>query len=300
MSSTEPYEVQYNRTAKTFINYRTGDPHWVLITPDMAKEILSTLNTANRGFKKHRVDRYSEDMKAGLWIPNGASIAFRFRDDTSDAQVLCDGQNRLEACVRSGSAFIAIVVCRLPPLSFEVTDKGANRTAGDDLTVAKEKNANVLASAARQFYMTAPKEFGGLGGVTNTRVMSHRIVANIVADHPDLRWACSLVTGSLKKPSLGLFPSTALAACIYMTSRRDKVAAVEFATKSLSGVMLEKDTPEFLLNRRLTEIAGSRAKLNNFDMIAHYLVAWRMKRRGEKKKYLRWTPEQNDFPGVEA
>lgn len=67
----------------------------VFVTPEMAKQWLSSANWKNRRLMPTVVARYACDMKLGFWALTHQGIAFR-----SDG-TLADGQHRLAAVVKS-------------------------------------------------------------------------------------------------------------------------------------------------------------------------------------------------------
>lgn len=79
--------------------------HTQWITPPVAKELLK-LNDNIRKLKPRQMRRIESDMSRGRWTRNGSTMVF------DDAGKLIDGQHRLEACVRTGAGFWAIIVLR--------------------------------------------------------------------------------------------------------------------------------------------------------------------------------------------
>lgn len=76
----------------------------VLITPELAEELLRK-NTENfRSLDVARVEVYAKAMRAGKWELNGESIKI------SHDEVLLDGQTRLHAIVRSGVSVRSVVI----------------------------------------------------------------------------------------------------------------------------------------------------------------------------------------------
>lgn len=73
------------------------------ITPEVARVYLKQ-NTNNRNLIKRKLAQYAKDMKEGRWVLNGEPIQF---DDSGE---LINGQHRLNACIRSNSAFTTLVV----------------------------------------------------------------------------------------------------------------------------------------------------------------------------------------------
>lgn len=92
------------------------------VTPELAKRWLA-LNTNNRKMSEIVVNGYKNDMLAGKWSLTHQGIAFY------DDATLADGQQRLEAVIRSGCT-----------VSFMVTF-GVEKKAGADIDVHRARRA---------------------------------------------------------------------------------------------------------------------------------------------------------------
>lgn len=110
------------------------------ITPRMAKAILDTYNTDNRGLKRHKIRPLVGELRSGGWLVTGETIKF------SDRRLL-DGQNRLTACFESGVPIRTHVVFGIPDEAFAIIDTGAPRTGPDVLVCAKVLNPGIIAHA---------------------------------------------------------------------------------------------------------------------------------------------------------
>lgn len=104
--------------------------HVVNITVDMAKEILSLFNEGNRTKKWKSIERYLRDMNDGIWRLTHEAIAF------ADIPKLLDGQNRLEAIVKSEKSLKVLVVIGLPAEVATAINEGQNRSGSDAALVA--------------------------------------------------------------------------------------------------------------------------------------------------------------------
>ena len=94
------------------------------ISPTMAEELLKH-NTANRRVNKSTVDRYADDMVAGLWASKGAPIIMKSNG------VLADGQHRLLAAVKAQHTLKGAVVITVDEEDANFYDIGRHRTVGD-------------------------------------------------------------------------------------------------------------------------------------------------------------------------
>ncbi|WP_257264502.1 ParB/RepB/Spo0J family partition protein [Endozoicomonas sp. ONNA2] len=109
----------------------------LLMTPEMAENILEERNGRNRKISKELVRRISRDIKNDRWIFNGQPIIF------DDEGHLIDGQHRLTAIARSGKAVETLVVSGIEDKkAFHTIDHGKPRTFGCNLSADKISNYN--------------------------------------------------------------------------------------------------------------------------------------------------------------
>lgn len=99
----------------------------IRISPAVA-ESMRVRNIRNRNESAKTQNLWAEDMKAGRWRPEDASIKFGWDG------VLLDGQNRLGAIIRSGLTTPMRVVWNMDPATQLVMDQGLPRGL-DDVTV---------------------------------------------------------------------------------------------------------------------------------------------------------------------
>ena len=113
------------------------------ITPNIASVYLAR-NTHNRKKKEKKIKEWAAVMKAGGWRLNGETIKF-YEDGT-----LADGQNRLEAVIRSGVP-VEMEVRYGIPNDVTTFDIGSNRNMHDILVLSgyKQKNLNITIKALR-------------------------------------------------------------------------------------------------------------------------------------------------------
>ena len=102
----------------------------VLITPEIAKEMLST-SIGNRAIKRSRIKKYSGELQRGAWRVTNSGIGFCWNGH------LRDGHHRLTSIFETGIAALIPVTMGLDPSFNEVIDTGVGRTAGDILSTRK-------------------------------------------------------------------------------------------------------------------------------------------------------------------
>jgi hypothetical protein len=99
-----------------------------LVTPDIARTWLDHWNTRNRRFKGGSSDLYAREMKQGNW-KRGSRIIF-YGDG-----VLCDGQNRLLAVVKSKIPCLFDVLIGASIDEGTAIDTGTKRSVQDALQI---------------------------------------------------------------------------------------------------------------------------------------------------------------------
>ena len=115
----------------------------VMITPSMATKWLDDHNQGNfRVIHNDRIVAYSNDITAGNWESNGATIVFDLDGD------LLDGQHRLAAIVHADISVQMLVVTDSPATAQRV-DRGKPRSVAQWLSHKGIKNAAVVAAVAR-------------------------------------------------------------------------------------------------------------------------------------------------------
>jgi hypothetical protein len=97
----------------------------VLVRPQIAAAWLNTINTRNRRLKPRAIEQYANDIKSGKWTPS--RIVF-YHDG-----ILCDGQNRLAAVVKSGVPVAFDILVGAADIEGVNIDMGVKRKQGDSL-----------------------------------------------------------------------------------------------------------------------------------------------------------------------
>ena len=104
------------------------------ITPDIAQKMLET-NLGNRKLKKEPIADFIANLE---WELNNDAITF------DENGCLTNGQNRLHACIESGSP-IDVIVARGIKRSAQITmDTGVKRSLSDYLVMDGYKNASTV------------------------------------------------------------------------------------------------------------------------------------------------------------
>lgn len=254
-----------------------------VVTPDLAREWL-TYNTRNRHPKPSAVVRYGGDMGADLWDLNGESIKFSFPDPEP---ILLDGQNRLLACVESGTSFVTVVVRGLSPDAQETTDVGIRRGLADALKIRGYDNVVDLAAAITGLWQfdTRPDHAVARGGGVHYPTM-HRAF-EVLDANPGL--VVSVGLGNRVRKAIGLRSSVG-ATFHYVASRIDPEDADGFFERLASGANLDANDPILLLRNLVLKDRDARQKMTAWYTWAVVVKAWNAWRAGESMRLLVFRP----------
>ena len=96
------------------------------VTPELAAQWLER-NRENRNPKQFAIDQFVRMMKADQWPFTGEPIQF-----VSGTGILANGQNRLRAIIKSGTAQWILIVDGISDPARDVIDTGTRRSFADD------------------------------------------------------------------------------------------------------------------------------------------------------------------------
>lgn len=146
-----------------------------VITPDEAKEILSSKNEVNRRLEKKRVDRYANDLSNGRWEtenPQGTMIIF------SENGNLIDGQHRLSAICKSGISALWTVAIIPDKANASIIDRCGNRNIGNILQIAcniEPRYSNRVITSAIRNHISARNGYTRLRDTTDLEIAEYYI-----------------------------------------------------------------------------------------------------------------------------
>lgn len=125
----------------------TNEHFRVIITPDVAKEMLQKNISNNRTLRPRQIAAYACDMSADKWN-TGAPNAIIFTHDGE----LIDGQHRLNAVIKSGTATALNVTVLARDVPLTGIDRGIKRTPKDVFRMSDDVNiSGVLISALKMW-----------------------------------------------------------------------------------------------------------------------------------------------------
>lgn len=236
------------------------------IGPDLAKCILETCNTGNRGWRPARVAFYATAMQEGRWKLTSQGISIT-RDGT-----LNNGQHRLLAIIRAGVAVPMNITFGEDREVFDILDTGANRNASDTLNIAGFKNTANLAASARVVMMIA----GGNPAANAT--YGNDVIKDWVRRHPDLQdyTTQGVAIGKKLKTS-----QAGVTAALYLigTGSRHSRHLPDFVSLLADGAGLTKRGPILTLRESLMRgdfVAKTHAGVAGPIVCAAIINAWNL------------------------
>ena len=260
----------------------------VNLTPNMAKAWLLN-NHLNRPMSESNVVFFTQQMSQGKWQFNGEPIQFDKRGN------LLNGQHRCEAVVRSRATIVVNVVVGLEEEAFKTMDTGKPRSAGDVLAIAGISDYALAAATARFIMDYQHGKFFSLG---NHSKFNNADILHFAQTTPDfdelIQWARKTYHES------GRFMSGRLMAGLcFFFQKVDKFAARDFFRKLCLGVDISRESPIFILRRRLIkEKASKDMRIPNREKAALIIKAFNLILKGETTKHLAWKKSREKFPEI--
>lgn len=253
----------------------------VMINPEMAERYLKR-NLNNRPLSIAWANELSKRIKRNEWKLNGEAIKF------SSDDYLLDGQHRLKAIILSGTPVPALVIRGVDRMSFDTMDQGKSRCASDILAINGEKNANLVAAAAKIVFLF--KENKG-APVFNNRVTPIQIEKTL-ALYPEIRQSASIADKTKKI----LLPSVAASLWVLFW-QKDRELANEFFARLEDGASLTRHHPIKTLRDRLIVNSASITRLRQKELCAFVIKAWNAVRVGKEMRICKFTDDEK-FPEI--
>lgn len=244
------------------------------VAPELAEEWLGK-NVHNRNIRERLVAAYARDMAAGAWRLSGEAVKF------SRTGALLDGQHRLHAVVRAAVPVEMLIVRGLDPLTQQVMDSGATRTADDALRLRGGSSYYPVLAATARLCVRATAGLGmDTGGgfkVTNSEVLGY------IDATPDLLPAVEMASTHRNHIDV---PLSVLAYAVWRLSAVDTNACNLFITKLADKTLMTKGDPILALHNRLTEIRRNGRHASRTDYVSLIFRAWNHWRTGKSVQSL--------------
>jgi hypothetical protein len=251
------------------------------ITPDMAREWLerhrktvAASRVANGGKARDNrpirwgddgVAGYARDMKAGKWRRNGETVKIAWNE------TIPDGQHRLWGCVEAGVPFWCVVVTGVDPDAQDTIDIGLARKFGDQLAIANEPNANILAAVTRWSLRWLHGVRGGTpsgGGYRPTR----QEMLDFLAVTPHLRDAANFAVKA--RQSFKSVRASVWGMAWILFNGADPLAAQVFTDRLLDGASLPQGSPMLAFRARIWNSVENQERLSEQEQLALMILAW--------------------------
>lgn len=267
---------------------------WELWTPEKALQVIRAQERfgpiANRPLRPNLIDKYANDLIAGKWPPNGATVVFH-------GDRLLDGQHRLHAILKTGISATLLIVRGVSADAMPTIDTGLSRTPGDTVRAALPDIVggyyNAVAAAARIVHgylnygdvRTSPERQPTRSQLVHT-VESHQGIVDSVKSLRTQPWLRPKVT----------------AAWHYLCGIQHKAQRERFFNDLIEGVNLSADRPVRLLRERMLAERSNRAKVDTRVLSAYIVKAWTAELSGRQLRLLRLRDDEPFplLPGDEA
>lgn len=288
-----PYAPQPVDIDWLFTPHELPETRRVLLTPEIAQEILDKLNSANRPLRPGRVAYWASIIKKGRWRFTHQGIAFDTRG------WLQDGQHRLKAAIQENYTLDILISVGMPTDNFGVVDVGAARSGADTLARLGKTNYKNLSGSIR---LTAVYDRYGpeFRAGEKVRIPNDEIEELSEKYGELLEQAVSLAHTVYNRGSRGGPRMSPVAAgCgIYLISRNlpdgvndDRV--VEFLRGYSEGTGLFAGDARLPLRSYMSNLVDNKnRKVPAGDQLAIFLKAWKAWINNEAANFLSWRKSE--------
>lgn len=260
-----------------------GSPQVVIITPDLARDIL-TRNKNNRPVDQTMVSLMAGEIEKGNWQVTHQGIAL---DGSLTTGFLVDGQHRLHAVIKANIPAPMLVFENVPPETFSVLDTGKRRSGGDVLALSGERDTTLLSATVRHVHLYRSSPSGSWTGASS-RVTNDQLLSVFRTQRDEFVTAVTI--GRSLSKELGMIP-TAAATAYFLTVEAAPAARVEDWIRGITtGVNLDSDDPRLALIRTMNTLRGGatiRRRTDTRGQIGLYIKAWNAWVAGRPIKALR-------------
>ena len=252
----------------------------VILTPTDAQTLLTKVLATGKADQK-LVRTYADDMRAGQWLTNGASIVL------SPTGEVLDGRTRLLACVQAQTPFETLIVEGIPAEAFETIDAVRKRTLADVLHIRSYHHGRALGAGLRVIwaYLT--------GSIVNGRSPSSIRLLELIESHPEIK-----DSAKASQRASPLLPHGAGIALHYLFGLVHPEKCDSFFRQLSEEALAAPDTPVGHLRRVLTELKLRGGKRKPVYVLAVAIKAWNAFYGGKSVKLLRYDPEREPFPTI--
>lgn len=250
------------------------------IGPEEARPLIGAFKSTGKVDQK-LIRAYAEDMAAGRWMLNGASIVL-----SKDKKVL-DGRARLLACIEAKTSFRTLVIEGIDDGAFETIDAVRKRRFADVLTIRRLPHGRALAAALR--IILAYRN----SSIVSPRSPSPIVLLDLIEGHPEIR--DSVMPSRRAAP---LLPHGCGIALHYLFSLVDARKSDDFFAQIGPATLSSDESPPQRLRRVLEDLRARGGYRKQIYVLAVAIKAWNAFLTGKALKQLRYSPEREPFPEI--
>lgn len=248
------------------------------INPAEASRLVANFRSTGKVDKK-LVKAYAQDMAAGRWMLNGASVVL-----SKELKVL-DGRARLLACIQSKTSFKTLLINGINDDSFETIDAVRKRRLADVLTIRRFPHGRALAAALRIIWAYQN------GSIASPTSLSPMVLLDLIESHPEIR---DSVLPSLR--AAPLLPHGSGIALHYLFSLADPRKSDQFFSQIGTAPLPSENAPAVRLRQVLEDMRAKGGYRKQLYVLAVATKAWNAFFTSKALKQLRFSPEREPFP----
>lgn len=259
------------------------------LTPELAKKYLKN-NTHNRDLSSSKLNEYIEALKKGHWKENGESLIIDINGKVKD------GQHRLEAVVKSGIGYSAVLVTDVKTDVMHTIDTGKNRSLADMLKLNGFKSSSAVASVVK---MIVPFERGERTGNSGRGSGSNTVTNSIGLEYAmknrqnleDLvRHALTLY----KRSRTRVIAPAKLAFYMYVLGGYKNSDNIILFMKNLIGINMYEGNAASWLYGKLLSTKQDKVSLNSKWVLGVTIKAWNLFNSGDTPvRYIKYDVANN-------
>lgn len=269
----------------------------VMVTPEMAADILRNHNHRNRVLSERHVGNLLGEMRAGRWRYTAEAIRFD-RDGE-----LIDGQHRMAALARYGKPLVFLTARGFERDAVYTTDQGRRRTLADMMKFDGVTSPNCVAAVINKYFtikaggvfMNSERHGdGGKGRHSQSSKWNYSMKEKIdeYKSSPDLYDRIALYAHRCYEASNLLLVSEVGGTYAYLL--KDKMHPEERIRGFFDSLCITGGGPAAvtLLRNALTRDRGSYKPMTGLIKSGLLKKAWNFYATGKEMKRLRYVPEK--------
>jgi hypothetical protein len=253
------------------------------ITPEVAKQYLSTNLKHQRKVTNTHKWHLRQQMQSGQWKMTGEPIIF------DEYGQLVDGQHRLHALIEAKISLQFVIIRGVATDTFVAMNRGKSRSSADIMTIHGVLNSALTASMLANVinYRRAMAANDGKRGSLNSYIRASS--TDIVEEYDkrkDIYAHCATLAGRCKKIIQPSIPATVSALAI-LDAGHSLPFVDHFWDSFQKGVGLSEGDPVLTLRNRISENARSKAKLSATMLMMIAIKAWNAYAQSKPMKMIR-------------